>query len=259
MARFTTKELSKRTFPDFARLFAPGQGWSTCGCLAYQGYRPPAGGGPIVRRDWALETKRALVETRQAHGILVYDGAEPIGWCQFGPNAELPLRRGGAMAQVFPDGPERISRITCFVTHKAYQGRGVSRVALRAALRAIKTKGGGLVEAYPVVVVRTDPAADPRRGRVDAWNRELNRVLTVYGGRSPQAQRHLSKRVEVTEEVDGLGPLDATYWQGFHGGTVPLFEAEGFRAVSVIPSRGRLAAEPTSRPARVLMRKMIPA
>lgn len=259
MARFTTKELSERTFPDFVRLFAPGQGWSTCGCLAYQGYRPPAKGSPLVRRDWALEKKRALLESGHAHGILVYDGLEPVGWCQFGPDSELPFRVGGAMANVFPDGPEHGWRITCFVTHKAYRGRGVSRVALSAALRVIKKKGGGPVEAYPVVVVRAEPTADPRRARVEAWNRELNRVLTVYGGRSPQARDHLSNRVKVTEEVKGLGLLDATYWQGFHGGTVPLFEAEGFRAVSIIPSRGRRAAEPTSRPARVLMRRMIRA
>lgn len=252
--RLTTKELSKATFGDFERLFAPGQGWSTCGCLAYQGFRPPPTAGPLVRRDWVLERKRELVEAGRAHGILVYAGDEPVGWCQYGPSTELPLRRGGAMAQVFPRHDETVWRITCFVTHKEHRGVGVSRTALRGALRAIRSKGGGTVEAYPVVVVRTDPARDPRRARAEAWGRELNRILTIHGGRSEEAERHLAKRVRVTEHVEGLGRLDATYWQGFHGGTVPLFEAEGFRAVSVIPSRARLAAEPTSRPARVLMR-----
>jgi GNAT superfamily N-acetyltransferase len=160
------------------------------------------------------------------------------------------------MAHVFPDD-ERTWRITCFVTHKDYRGRGVSAVALRAAMRAIRASGGGLVEAYPVVVVRAGAETDPRRAQVEDWHRELNRILAKYGGRSIQAKRHLEHRVRVTEEVRGLGSLDATYWQGFHGGTVPLFEAEGFRAVSVIPSRGRLAAEPTSRPARILMRRTV--
>ena len=41
-------------------------------------------------------------------------------------------------------------RITCFVVDKEYRGRGVAVAGLRAALEAIRKKGGGLVEAYPV-------------------------------------------------------------------------------------------------------------
>ena len=35
--------------------------------------------------------KRALVRSGRAHGVLVYTGDEPVGWCQFGPVEELPL------------------------------------------------------------------------------------------------------------------------------------------------------------------------
>ena len=35
--------------------------------------------------------KRAFVVAGRAHGIIVYDDSEPIGWCQFGPADELPL------------------------------------------------------------------------------------------------------------------------------------------------------------------------
>ena len=59
------------------------------------------------------------------------------------------------------------------------------------------------------------------------------------------------------EFVEGVGEVSATYWTHFHGGTVPLFEAEGFRAVAVLPERGRLAPEPTSRPARLVMQKTV--
>jgi GNAT superfamily N-acetyltransferase len=36
------------------------------------------------------------------------------------------------------------------VVDKRYRRRGVASIALRAALEAIRKKGGGLVEAYPV-------------------------------------------------------------------------------------------------------------
>jgi len=41
-------------------------------------------------------------------------------------------------------------KITCFVVDKEYRRRGVASAGLRAALEAIRKKGGGIVEAYPV-------------------------------------------------------------------------------------------------------------
>ena len=41
-------------------------------------------------------------------------------------------------------------RITCFVVDKEYRRRGVASAGLTAALEAMRKKGGGLVEAYPV-------------------------------------------------------------------------------------------------------------
>ena len=46
---------------------------------------------------------------------------------------------------------KRLWRITCFTVDKKYRERGVASVALKAALEAIRSKGGGLVEAYPII------------------------------------------------------------------------------------------------------------
>jgi len=95
--------------------------------------------------------KRALVEQGCAHGILVYDKGEAVGWCQYGPREELPridnkrIYRGLA-----PEGAVPLWRITCFAVLKPYRRRGVASAALQAALEAIRNKGGGLVEAYPI-------------------------------------------------------------------------------------------------------------
>jgi GNAT superfamily N-acetyltransferase len=96
--------------------------------------------------------KRALVEAGRAHGILVYDDSEPIGWCQFGPAEELPLP--GAIRldrRIPPLGAGVRWRITCFVTVVRRRRRGVASTALRSALEAIRERGGGLVEAYPTL------------------------------------------------------------------------------------------------------------
>ena len=41
-------------------------------------------------------------------------------------------------------------RITCFVVDQKYRRRGVASAGLKAAVDAIRKKGGGTVEAYPV-------------------------------------------------------------------------------------------------------------
>jgi GNAT superfamily N-acetyltransferase len=47
-------------------------------------------------------------------------------------------------------GTERLWRITCFAVLKKWRKRGVAGAALKAALEAIRKRGGGLVEAYPI-------------------------------------------------------------------------------------------------------------
>ena len=154
---YTTKELSKNTWPDFERLFSQKNGWDFCWCMHFhrprslpksQSLHSRAERGVRNRRE-----KRELVEKGCSHGILVYAKGEPIGWCQYGPKEELPRfdnsrnYRGLALER----GKVNLWRITCFVVDKKYRKRGVASVALKAALEAIRNKGGGLVEAFPLI------------------------------------------------------------------------------------------------------------
>jgi ribosomal protein S18 acetylase RimI-like enzyme len=153
---YTAKELSSRTWPDFVRLFSQHNGWDFCWCMHFQ--RPC--GLPknkqlrtrAQRSERNRKEKRALVEKRCAHGIIVYANAEPVGWCQYGSREELPRidnsRKYRALSPKHARG--KFWRITCFAVLKKYRKRGVASAALRAALEAIRKKGGGLVEAYPI-------------------------------------------------------------------------------------------------------------
>lgn len=97
------------------------------------------------------QQKRDLVENGCAHGILVYAKGKPVGWCQFGPREELPrIDNSRNYPALAPKDTQKLWRITCFAVLKNHRKRGVATAALRAALNAIKKKGGGLVEAYPI-------------------------------------------------------------------------------------------------------------
>ncbi len=96
--------------------------------------------------------KRELVDRGCAHGILVYERGEPVGWCQYGPREELPRIDNSPKYRrlALEDDKDMLWRITCFVVDKRHRQRGVASAALKAALEAIRKKGGGLVEACPV-------------------------------------------------------------------------------------------------------------
>jgi hypothetical protein len=144
---YTTKELSPETWPDFDRLFAPGTGWAFCACMFFQrGRHLPQAEFPRreAMRVKNRAEKRVLVDQGRAHGILVYENGEPVGWCQYGPPEELPIPGSGRTSRrIPPAGAEVRWRITCFVTR--VRGRRGAWRAQRCAppsLRSASTVAG---------------------------------------------------------------------------------------------------------------------
>ena len=154
--KYKTKELSKKTWRDFERLFSQGNGWDFCWCMHF--HRPcglPKSKWLRTRAERGMRNrreKRELLDKGCARGILVYAKGEPVGWCQYGPSDELPrIDNSRKYRSLALDGAtDKLWRITCFAVLKEYRKRGVASAALQAALEAIKKKGGGLVEAYPI-------------------------------------------------------------------------------------------------------------
>ena len=145
MTHYETKALDADTWPDFARLVAANNGvWGGCWCMWYHGKGDSAGDDPASRRT----TKECRVREGRAHAALVFDGADCVGWCQFGSPDELPRihnqRAYLASDPVLPDW-----RITCFFSGRGYRGKGVASAALAGAVAQIGALGGGRIEGYP--------------------------------------------------------------------------------------------------------------
>ncbi len=231
----TTNALSKRTSDDFETLFAIGTGWGRCGCLfALDARRATRGGTWAEQREVNLRTMRGLVEKRRSQGILVYDDGTPVGWCQFVPKDQLRL------ADVAGSGADWF--ITCFVIDPRARGLGATGVALRAALNAIGRKGGGVVEGHATAIV---PGPPPKPERKEAY---VDGDVVFWGG---------SAKLRFGVEVAGVGPVAAIYRSGrsMHGaplgGTVDLYQREGFEAVGVLPRSKSALAD------RIVMRRTV--
>jgi ribosomal protein S18 acetylase RimI-like enzyme len=180
---FNTQELSSATWSDFAKLFSKHGGVQAgCWCMFYHRAGPvtstAAGRLDLASRN--RNDKRALVRRGNSHGIVVYAGTQPVGSCQYGLKEQLPRIDAGRYYRKLElrNDPGPLWRITCFFVDRDFRHRGIATIALRAALEAIRKKGGGVVEAYPV----TNPRAVPIWfGSVGMFEREGFRKIAQLG------------------------------------------------------------------------------
>lgn len=145
MGNFETRPLDATTWSDFARLVEKHNGvWGGCWCMAFH----PEGIGRHKTAEQNRSEKESRASKGEAHAALVYDGPNVVGWCQFGPTAELPrIKSKRAYDRGVTELPDW--RITCFFVDKEHRNEGVASAALMAALEEISRLGGGVVESFP--------------------------------------------------------------------------------------------------------------
>lgn len=148
---YSTRALTPQTWDDFAALVEANNGvWGGCWCLFFHPEKPTGS------YDGNRSLKRSLVHTGTVRQLLVYDGEDCVGWCQYGTADELPSIKNpkayAAELDVLPTW-----RVGCIFTGSKHRGRGVARAAVTAVLAEIADAGGGLLEAYPEQVVDRKP------------------------------------------------------------------------------------------------------
>ena len=141
---FTTRLLTEETWPDFAALVEANNGvWGGCWCMGFHPEAFAAGSAAGNR-----EAKQAHVRAGTVHQVLVYDGDDCVGWCQFGAPDEVPrIKNRAAYEKGRTTSPDW--RIACCYVGKGHRRQGVAAAALAGALDLIAGLGGGAVEGYP--------------------------------------------------------------------------------------------------------------
>jgi GNAT superfamily N-acetyltransferase len=140
---YTIRALDESTWPAFAELVERNNGvFGGCWCMGF--HENPGKNAPQVNRERKLERVRAGT----THAALVFAGDDCLGWCQFGPPAEVPrIKSRVAYEKGRTTAPDW--RIACCFVGKGHRRQGVAAAALAGALELIAGLGGGTVEGYP--------------------------------------------------------------------------------------------------------------
>lgn len=143
--RLSFHPLTPDRWKDFEKLFGPKGACAGCWCMWWR----------LSARDWkagrGAKNKRAMkqiVDTSEVPGILAYADGEPVGWCSVAPREAFPRLEQARTLKRIDDEP--VWSIACFFIRKDYRGKDVSVALLEAASRFVKSKGGRIVEGYPV-------------------------------------------------------------------------------------------------------------
>src|SRR5947209_3357552 len=113
----TTRPLTPADWPLVEKLFGPRGACGGCWCMSWRvakhGKTWEAAKGEPNRQRF-----RELVETGQAHGVFAFAGAEPVGWCSFGPRGTFPKLLTARALQT--DWDEGTWSIVCFYIPTAW-------------------------------------------------------------------------------------------------------------------------------------------
>lgn len=143
MSTFRVERFRAGLSADFDRVHSDANGAGWCRCVAWWVPTWDGWGERSAAENAALRAK--LCERGEYDGLLAYDGAEPVGWCQLGPRDRLEklVRRLGV-----EPSPETWA-VTCFLVAPRARGRGVARALLEAAIETARAEGGAQLEGYP--------------------------------------------------------------------------------------------------------------
>lgn len=140
--------LTPERWPHFVRLFGEGGVGGGCWCM---GWRLPTRQQYLRQKgEPNKQAMHALVRSGCVPGLLAYVGREPAGWCAVAPREAYPaLQRSRSRRAV---DEERVWSISCVYVARAYRRQHLSTRLIEAAVAHVKSRGGRIVEGYPVPV-----------------------------------------------------------------------------------------------------------
>lgn len=147
MSKLTFHPLTEDRWADFVRLFGERGVGGGCWCM---GWRLPRQQYLRQKGEQNKKAMHALVKVGCVPGVLAYIGADPVGWCAVAPREAYPaLQRSPSRKAV---DERAVWSINCIYVAPSRRRQHLSTELIRAAVAYVRTRGGRIVEGYPVPV-----------------------------------------------------------------------------------------------------------
>jgi GNAT superfamily N-acetyltransferase len=140
----TFEPVTPARWRDFEALFGENGACGGCWCMWWRSSHAE------FEKNKGEGNKRAmrrLVGGGVVPGLLAYHQGEAVGWCSVAPRADFPRLARSRLLEPVDDRP--VWSITCFFVRRDYRRRGVSTRLIEAAVDYVRSRGGGILEAYP--------------------------------------------------------------------------------------------------------------
>ena len=140
----TVRPLTLERWPALEGLFGPAGASNGCWCMYWRI-------GPRYRDRPRTENRddlKQLAASARPPGLLAFDGALAVGWCELAPRADLAWLGRSRFLGPVDDLP--VWSLPCFYVRRTHRGRGVMDALIEAAVPAAAAGGAPALEAYPV-------------------------------------------------------------------------------------------------------------
>lgn len=144
-AKLLFEPVSPDRWGDLERLFGERGACGGCWCTWW---RLTAKEFDAQKGEGNKRAMEAIVARGEAPGLLAYAEGEPVGWCAVAPREEYPRLARSRVMKAVDEAP--VWSVVCFFVAKAWRKRGVTTALLRAAVNYAKSRGGAIIEGYPV-------------------------------------------------------------------------------------------------------------
>lgn len=132
------------TWPALEDLFGRAGASNGCWCMYWRL-------GPRYRERPRADNKRDLCDlAASGHptGLLAFDGALAVGWCQLAPRADLAWLAHARHLAPVDELP--VWSVPCFYVRRSHRQLGVTGVLIEAATDVARHAGAPALEAYPI-------------------------------------------------------------------------------------------------------------
>ena len=129
---------------DLETLFGEHGAYSGCWCMWWRLTSAQFSSQTGLQKKRAL---KAIVDSGEVPGILAYSQGRPAGWCSLGSRGQFGRIERSPVLRRADD--EAVWSIVCYYVDKRFRRQGLMQLLTVAAIDYAKTRGAGIVEAYP--------------------------------------------------------------------------------------------------------------